>query len=344
LTRGTTYYVRAFATNAIGTSYGSQVTFKTLTDPTVSTVAASNVATTTARLNANVTYNGEQACDIRFAYDNVTRANFADYAHITTWVNNTYNTGSLPYYDASSLTASTTYYFNVQIRNDVSTDEGSELSFTTTSGISQPASLTLIPGGTTVSAVWPKGVGSTYSVLRYSPATYPTTTADGTLGYLGVGNSVQITALTPGTTYYWSIWGMSGGTYSTSYTTGICTTLAYDSTSTSTNSFTTPTTPIVGTPSASKVDDLPWAQAIQDISDANGMPVNMIWYLLWFFVGVGGGIILYNRMPGQYNLNMTVAAEALWFGFGVTMGLIMLLIPFILILIAVGFIIFGNRH
>jgi len=58
LTPGLTYHVRAFATNAIGTGYGSDVNFTTLTSPTVSTQAVTNIASTTATGNGNVTNDG----------------------------------------------------------------------------------------------------------------------------------------------------------------------------------------------------------------------------------------------------------------------------------------------
>jgi gliding motility-associated-like protein len=60
LTHSTTYYVRAYATNSVGTSYGPQVFFTTLSQsvPTVSTVAASSVTQTDAASGGNVTSDG----------------------------------------------------------------------------------------------------------------------------------------------------------------------------------------------------------------------------------------------------------------------------------------------
>ena len=51
LTPGTLYYIRAYATNEIGTVYGSQQTFTTLQDPVVSTQAAGDIGTTSATGN-----------------------------------------------------------------------------------------------------------------------------------------------------------------------------------------------------------------------------------------------------------------------------------------------------
>lgn len=57
----TTYYVRAYATNAAGTAYGNQLTFKTYQNvvfPTITTVAATNVLSSTATSGGNITETG----------------------------------------------------------------------------------------------------------------------------------------------------------------------------------------------------------------------------------------------------------------------------------------------
>lgn len=349
LSKNTTYHVRAYAINSAGTSYGADVSFTTLTDPTISTQAASQVTATTARLNANVTFDGCTSCTVKFVYKAGT--GYANYAAILaaggTEVSaaGTYTTGGLPYYDVTGLSTSTTYSFAAKITNSVSSAYGSVKTFTTESGVYAPASLTAIPYGTKVSLVWAKGTGSTYSLLRYSPATYPTAVTEGTSGYFGTGNSVQVSGLTPGTTYYWSIWGMSGGTYSSTYTTAICTTLAYDTAISSDINIEVPPSndTWTQTPSESKLQNVPMANAIVNIwHDTYEVPNSMLWYFIWFMVGIGGGIVLYNKT--SYNLIATFGAELVWFGIGSVLGLVMLWIVFVLLIIALGFIVFGHRH
>lgn len=350
LTKGTTYHVRAYAINGIGTGYGSDVEFTTSDDPTISTVAASQVAATTTRLNGNVTFDGNEACTVTFVYTDGT--GFANYAAIDadgdkveTAASGTYTTGQLPYIDITSLTTSTTYSFAVKITNSVSTAYGSVLTFTTSSGISEPESLTAIPYGTSVSLIWPKGAGSTYSLLRYSAATYPTAVTSGTLGYLGTGNSVEVTGLTEGTTYYWSIWGMSGGTYSDNYTTALCTTLAYDTAVENDIDIETPAENDMWmqSPDTSKLQNIPMLNAVVAMwEDSYSAPDTTIWYFIWFMVGIGGGIVLYNRT--SYNLVATFGAELIWFGIGAVVGLLWLWIIFVLLIIAMGFTVFGHRH
>ncbi len=61
LTAGTTYYARAYATNSSGTTYGNQVSFKTVLTvifPTVTTSAPINLTSSTATGGGNVTETG----------------------------------------------------------------------------------------------------------------------------------------------------------------------------------------------------------------------------------------------------------------------------------------------
>ena len=60
LSDGTTYYIRAYATNKKGTSYGEQRSFTTNAygKPTVTTTAVSNITYTSATVDCNVTLDG----------------------------------------------------------------------------------------------------------------------------------------------------------------------------------------------------------------------------------------------------------------------------------------------
>ena len=60
LTSNTTYYVRAYATNAVGTGYGEQVTFTTLQGylPEITTSSVTEITSTSATCGGNVTNDG----------------------------------------------------------------------------------------------------------------------------------------------------------------------------------------------------------------------------------------------------------------------------------------------
>ena len=57
---GTTYHVRAYATNSAGTAYGNDVPFTTTpaVAPTLTTIAITSIATTTAVSGGNITSDG----------------------------------------------------------------------------------------------------------------------------------------------------------------------------------------------------------------------------------------------------------------------------------------------
>ncbi len=58
LTRGTLYHVRAYATNSVGTAYGTDVSFTTWDIPTVLTIDVSAITTSTATSGGDITSDG----------------------------------------------------------------------------------------------------------------------------------------------------------------------------------------------------------------------------------------------------------------------------------------------
>ncbi len=343
LAGATTHYFRAFAHNSVGWVYGSELSFSTLTIPTITTSAASAIATTTAQLNASVIGDGGQPCDVRFGYDTVTRANVAAYTNKTAWVNDLYSTGNSPYANIATLVAITTYYFRVEIRNDAGSSEGAELTFITDTGVSKPTNFITISSATTCSVSWTTGVGASRTLIRYSSTTYPATTTSGTLFYLGNSTSSQMTGLTPGKTYYLTAWGETGGLYSGGNAQSIFTTTALSGTTGSKVETPPANSSWLQTPDETKVQSIPFLpEAIAVNSDAFKVPENMLWYFLWILFSTGVGIILYNK--GNFNLPMSVFISAACLGMGAAIGLTYLAILAIFAVIASGFMLFGERR
>lgn len=200
-----TYYVRAYARNADGYSYGGQVIFNTLVAaPSISTDAATYVAQTTAQLNSTVTDDGGEPCDVRFGYDDITQAVFADYEFITDWVLDEYEEGEHPLVNIEGLTPNDEYFFRAQIKNSEGTlvTGDPELTLDTEAGFAAPSNLKAYPVSEKVLLTWTKGAGATRTMIRYSEVTYPTNETEGTLSYLGTLASHTITGLTAGHTYY----------------------------------------------------------------------------------------------------------------------------------------------
>lgn len=131
LTAGTTYYVRAYATNSVGTAYGNEVSFTTnspaVAVPTLTTIAVTVITSATVKSGGNISSDGGAAVTSRGVCWNV----FAN----PTIANNTTSDGTGPGIFGSSLTgltANTTYYVRAYATNSAGTAYGNEISFTTT--------------------------------------------------------------------------------------------------------------------------------------------------------------------------------------------------------------------
>ena len=127
LTPNTTYYVRAYATNSGGTSYGTEVSFTTATTPTLTTIAPSLVASTTATGGGNITSDGGATVTARgVCWSTNPSPTIVDYK-----TSDATGTGVF----ISSITvlfSSTTYYVRAYATNSVGTSYGNEQTLTTT--------------------------------------------------------------------------------------------------------------------------------------------------------------------------------------------------------------------
>lgn len=137
LTAGTLYYVRSYATNSTGTSYGAQVSFTTasLVVPVLdATTAASSVANTTASSGGNITNDGGATVTARGVCWSVSaNPTIAD-------SKTTDGTGTGTFTSAiTGLSAGTFYYVRSYATNSIGTSYGAQISFTTTSGTPLPS-------------------------------------------------------------------------------------------------------------------------------------------------------------------------------------------------------------
>lgn len=129
LQSSTTYYVRAYATNIIGTQYGSQVAFTTLKEatlPTVTTDDIHDIEEVTAVSGGNVVDNGGAEVTSRGVCWS-TSPNPTTNDHRTIDGTGTGSFVSL----LTSLELNTTYYLRAYATNKKGTNYGEELSFTT---------------------------------------------------------------------------------------------------------------------------------------------------------------------------------------------------------------------
>ena len=134
LTANTTYYVRAYATNIMGTAYGEQRSFTTeeeeaeLTPPTVITSEVIDITETTAVSGGNVTDDGGATVTARgICWSTSQNPTIDDNDGMTTDGNGTGTFTS----NLINLTANTTYYVRAYATNEKGTSYGDEMSFTT---------------------------------------------------------------------------------------------------------------------------------------------------------------------------------------------------------------------
>jgi len=204
LTAGVTYYVRAYATNSVGTKYGSEISFNT--SQAVATLAAtttvSAIGSTTATSGGNITYNGGATVTVSgVVWSTTSTPTIALSTKTTNGAANGAYTSSI-----TGLTPGTLYYVRSYATNSVGTSYGAQTSFTTlnTATIAATASATSITsssasiGGTITSdggaAVTVRGV--VYGTSSLS-STFSVTSGTGTGTY-----TIGLTGLSPATTYY----------------------------------------------------------------------------------------------------------------------------------------------
>jgi uncharacterized protein (TIGR02145 family) len=129
LSANTTYNVRAYATNSIGTAYGDVVHFTTsaILLATVTTVTPSSITATTAASGGNVTSNGGGTVSARGVCWGTSHNPTTDGVQHTT---NGTGTGSFTS-NISGLTDGTVYYVRAYATNQAGTAYGSEVQLLT---------------------------------------------------------------------------------------------------------------------------------------------------------------------------------------------------------------------
>jgi hypothetical protein len=164
LTPNTFYYVRAYATNSIGTAYGNTMTFSTLIQgiPTLSTKAATNITQTTATSGGIILSEGDTPITAKgICWGTTTYPTISD--------NHTLDGDSTIDFTSSinGLTSNITYYLRAYAINSIGIAYGNEVSFTSLWGIC--GSSTLVVNHTTTDSVAPIDKTVTYSTVANIP-------------------------------------------------------------------------------------------------------------------------------------------------------------------------------
>ena len=181
LTAGTTYYVRAYAVNDKGTSYGSEESFTTAAPslPTVSTAAVTGIGETSATGGGNVTGDGGVAVTERGICWNTNHNPTTANAHSS----NGTGTGNFTV-TMNGLSAGTTYYVRAYAVNNAGTAYGNEVVFSTQHGDWPDGTL---PGGFSINAL--QQVHFSQGNLQYRAYTNTWRFAQNQYDFIGNNNS-----------------------------------------------------------------------------------------------------------------------------------------------------------
>jgi phosphodiesterase/alkaline phosphatase D-like protein len=211
LSANTTYHFRISATNARGTSKGSDQLFKTLPNaPTVVTEPASSVTQESATLHASVNPNGGEVSECKFEYGTTTAYGSS------TACSPSPGSGESPVAVSLSLkglAANTSYHFRISATNAGGTSKGSDQTFTTlvlAPGVVTKSASSITDTSATLNAtVNPNGHEVSECKFEYGTTTSygssaPCSPAPGS-GSTPVAVSAPATPLVPNTTYHFRI-------------------------------------------------------------------------------------------------------------------------------------------
>ncbi len=227
LSAGTLYYVRSYATNSSGTTYGTQVSFTTasITVPVLAaTTQASSVTGTTASSGGNITSDGGASVTARgVCWSTTTNPTITDSKTAD-------GTGTGAFSSSiTGLTGGSQYYVRAYATNSAGTAYGTEISFTTSANLPIPV-LDFYPNYTRpvfqdslhnyqqinwASIISSTG-GSSITASGICWSTSPTPTINDSVKNVAISIfngydvlSTQLSTLQPGTTYYTRMWAQN---------------------------------------------------------------------------------------------------------------------------------------
>ena len=203
LSPGTIYYFKAYATNSVGTSYGSILNFTTSVGaPTVTTQAAAAVEENTATGRGNITAIGVANPTVRGFKYGLTQMDNWSVSESGYFGTGTYNLG------LTGLSPGTLYYIRAFATNSGGTDYGSYENFRT-KPYPPPSLAATAVSYSQINLSWTKGTGAWKTKIIRKPGSAPSGRTDtaAVLVYDNTDNSYNdIMDLNPSTTYYYRAW------------------------------------------------------------------------------------------------------------------------------------------
>jgi hypothetical protein len=316
------YYSQSNTLLSVGAENGGTL-------PTVSTVAASNILSSVARVNGIIDDMGDAECAVKIGYDTVTHASDFGYSTNTT-IAGTYATSESFYSDLTGLTPSTTYYFNTWADNGVGIDMGTEATFTTEAAatgtsVGAPTYFVGVPTDHSLSLTWVRGTSTNATVIRYlSGNTAPTSNITGAELYRGGLTYTSLTGLSEGRTYSFIAWGLTPeGAWSTSNATLTLSTLGVASES---EDMPAPSTPLdfFTDSDYTNMQNTLLYPIINLVIDGMGMDRNFAWLMLAILLSVVASIIATSITRKMF---IGLVVSVIGMGFGWIVGIVPMWIP-----------------
>lgn len=130
LSFGSTYYVRAYATSVVGTTYGSQMNFTIENGITLNTAPATSITANSATIDADILDDGGLPVSVKgLCYSTSKNPTIADSKVVSESGTSSFS-GSI-----TDLSKATTYYVRSYATNANGTFYGNEINFTTKDGV-----------------------------------------------------------------------------------------------------------------------------------------------------------------------------------------------------------------
>lgn len=288
LSESTTYYYRIVGENDVGTAYADAGNLTTAgpTKPSVATGAAQGVGSTSATVYGNLTSDGGEDCEVRFAWGST-----SDCPQTTGWKSG-YSTNDTFEAILSDLDTDKTYYYKAQAQNGGGVSSGGTKEFTTVFGAPDRFEATAV-SSSAVELEWLARGEQTKIV--YKTSSYPVTRDDGASLYFGTDESYLHSGLSPGVTHYYSAWSLdTNGNWSNAHAESSATTSGPGARERDPDDVITPPSwpdRLMGPPEYSHLANVPFYGAINGVADYYGMPNAWAWFAVAVILAIVGGVL-----------------------------------------------------
>jgi hypothetical protein len=195
----------------------------------------------------------------------------------------------------TGLHGNTMYGYRSVAGNSLGVSYGSWVYFLTSAVVGVPTNVACIADSDSVQLTWLKNASASQVYIRYKVGGYPTSITDGNAVANQSGNLYLHEGLFSGTSYYYKMWGLDAGDFSTANVTTMCTTTAGSASATPNPLPTVDMTGFTTSPNGSALENNPLYPFVNSAADELGIPHNTWWMFIGIFMLVVVGVFTYTR-------------------------------------------------